>query len=307
MVLYRTIFFNKECWNALGGNEKAALDNLEQAIHYGWKKYEHTLTDPDLESLHDAKKFKTLTASIEKYSLAKLLKETKYAHGVYIPQVTYANPNDENLVKLRNYFNLDSIAGSGDELSKLKNRLYLVHDNMPHKGSSNYEGGKNAYDIYTYCRDNKTGVKCRMLAITLNEMYLAMGWKSRYVTCLSENADFDDCHVINAVYSQTLNKWIWMDPTFAAYVCDENGNLLSIDEVRQRLIDDEPLVLNEDANWNHKNQMNVDYYLKSYMTKNLYQLEIPTAYYFNQESGGVSTNERHDSTMWFPASFLVIQ
>lgn len=42
------------------------------------------------------------------------------------------NPNDSNLVQLRKHFNLDSIAGSGDEISKIKNLLYWVHNIVPH-------------------------------------------------------------------------------------------------------------------------------------------------------------------------------
>ena len=51
----------------------------------------------------------------------------------------------------------------------------------------------------------------------LNECYLAMGFKSRYVTCFPK-VYINDCHVINSVYSNTLHKWIWMDPTFAAFM-----------------------------------------------------------------------------------------
>lgn len=63
-----------------------------------------------------------------------------------------------------------------------------------------------------------------------------------------------------------------MDPTFNAYVSDENGNLLSIAEVRERLRSDKPLVLNEDANWNNETKQTKEYYLDSYMAKNLYWL-----------------------------------
>ena len=71
---------------------------------------------------------------------------------------------------------------------------------------------------------------------------------------------FNDCHVINAVYSNTLDKWLWMDPTFNAYVTDEKGNLLGIGEVRERLRKNEPIVLNEDANWNNKNKQTKEYW-----------------------------------------------
>lgn len=58
------------------------------------------------------------------------------------------------------------------------------------------------------------------MAQMLNECYLAMGFKSRFITCMPK-VMINDCHVINAVYSNTLNKWLWMDPTFNAYVTDE--------------------------------------------------------------------------------------
>lgn len=58
------------------------------------------------------------------------------------------------------------------------------------------------------------------MAQMLNECYLAMGFKSRFITCMPK-VMINDCHVINAVYSNTLDKWLWMDPTFNAYVTDE--------------------------------------------------------------------------------------
>ena len=43
---------------------------------------------------------------------------------------------------------------------------------------------------------------------------------------------------------------------------DENGVMLSIAEVRERLRNDQPLQLNEDANWNNRQKTNKEYYLK---------------------------------------------
>ncbi len=41
-------------------------------------------------------------------------------------------------------------------------------------------------------------------------------------------------------------------------------------EVRYRLQNDLPLILNEDANWNHEVKQTKEYYLDEYMAKNLY-------------------------------------
>ena len=75
-----------------------------------------------------------------------------------------------------------------------------------------------------------------------------------------------------------------MDPTFNAYVTDEKGNLLGIGEVRERLRNNQPVVLNEDANWNNKNKQTKEYYLDYYMTKNLYYVTCPLQSEYNAES-----------------------
>ena len=64
----------------------------------------------------------------------------------------------------------------------------------------------DAIDIYNYHKSTGKGVNCRHLAIAFNEMYLSMGIKSRYVTCMPKDPNDNDCHVINSVYSQQLNK-----------------------------------------------------------------------------------------------------
>jgi hypothetical protein len=93
-----------------------------------------------------------------------------------------------------------------------------------------------------------------------------------------------DVHVINSVYSESLEKWIWIDPTFNAYVMNEKGEMLSIEEVRQRLIEDKALILNPDANWNNKTPQTKINYLENYMAKNLYMLECPASSEYNMET-----------------------
>ncbi len=63
-----------------------------------------------------------------------------------------------------------------------------------------------------------------------------------------------------------------MDPSFAAYITDENGTLLNHREVRKRLAEGLPLNLNEDANWCNRVKQTKKDYLESYMAKNLFYL-----------------------------------
>ncbi len=280
-----SLYYNSACYNARSGNKKKALECFEKVADYGNESYSWAKVDSDLISLHKDERFKRALARLaEKTDYSGMLKASKaYTADKKEYQFNYANPNDPNLVRLRTTFNLDSIAGSGNEISKIKNIMYWVHDIVRHDGSSYNPDQKNAIDMITLCQKEKRGVNCRMMAQILNECYLAMGFKARFVTCLPK-VMIDDCHVINVVYSCTLHKWIWMDPTFAAYVTDDKGTLLSIQEVRERLRSDLPLVLNEDANWNHKSKQSKEYYLDNYMTKNLYHLECINNTGFNTET-----------------------
>ncbi len=219
-----------------------------------------------------------------KLEILKKAKEYNYSDNRFIPKFTYQSQNDLNLVKVRKELNLDSIAGKGKELSQIFNLMHWVHNLIRHDGSSNNPTLKNAIDLIKICRTENRGVNCRMLATILNECYLSMGIKSRYITCMPRETNFDDCHVINMVYSKDLNKWIWIDPTFDAYVMDENGNLLGIQEVRERLINNKPLVLNADANRNKEELESKEYYLEYYMAKNLYRLQTPLVSEYNTET-----------------------
>lgn len=201
-----------------------------------------------------------------------------------VPQFSYQSMDNPNLVKIRKDLNLDSVAGTGNELSKVFNLLHWVHNLIRHDGNSNNPTLKNAIDLIKVCKAENRGVNCRMLATILNECYLSMGITSRYITCMPKETNFDDCHVINMVYIKDLKKWIWIDPTFDAYVMDEKGNLLGIQEVRERLIKGMPLVLNADANWNRSSLQTKEDYLQTYMAKNLYRLETPVASQYDTET-----------------------
>lgn len=213
--------------------------------------------------------------SAEKYNLSD---------NRFIPKFEYQLKENSNLQRIRKDLKLDSIAGKGNELSQIFNLLHWIHNLVKHDGNSNNPTLKNAIDLIKVCKAENRGVNCRMLATILNECYLSMGIKSRYITCMPKETNFDDCHVINMVYSTELNKWIWIDPTFDAYVMDDKGNLLGIQEVRERLIKGQPLVLNADANWNRENLQTKEGYLENYMAKNLYRLETPLISEYDTET-----------------------
>ena len=207
-----------------------------------------------------------------------------YSQTNSLPKFTYQDASDPHLVALRKGFNLDSIAGSANELNQQLNLLHWIHNLIPHDGSHENPEVKNAMSMINVCQQGKRGLNCRGLSTVLNDCYLAMGWKSRYMTCMPKDSVFNDCHVINMVYSNDLSKWIWLDPTNDAYVMDENGILLNFDEVRERLINNQPLLLNPNANWNNKFTTTKENYLYNYMAKNLYRFECPLHSEYNYET-----------------------
>lgn len=236
--------------------ESDKSDVLKRAMVYAWNLGDDVKTDLDL--LKESPMYERDT--------------------VQKPAFSYANPSDSLLRLSRERFNLDSVAGDGDDISRIKNLLYWVHNNIKHDGSNGVPPGpRNLRNIYESSKLDSCGYNCRALAICLTEALLAEGIPARYITCESKKWDTDnDCHVICVAWSTSLNKWIWVDPTFAAYVTDENGLLLHPGEVRYRLQNDLPLLLNKDANWNNLYLQSKEYYLDEYMAKNLYIMSANT-------------------------------
>jgi hypothetical protein len=202
----------------------------------------------------------------------------------YVPKFTYQSNKDSNLVAIRKGFKLDSIAGEGNEVSKILNLLLWVHNVIPHDGNHNNPVIKNALSMIAECKRDNRGLNCRGLATVLNECYLSLGIPSRIVTCMPSDSVFNDCHVINMVYAKDLKKWLWIDPTNYAYVMNEKGELLSIEEVRDRIIHNKPIILNPDANWNHKDSKTKQEYLYQYMAKNLFRMECPLESKYDNET-----------------------
>ena len=255
------LYYDQACCYALTGQKKQALAALEQSVLLGYKDYNNMVNDNDLISLRKDKKYQALLAQVkDRQPLSVLKKSAPYAKDAAQQDILfrYQPKESKNLRMVRDYFKLDSVAGQGDELSKIINLLHFAHDNIRHDGGNQAFAELDAIDLYNYYK------------------YLSMGIPARYVTCMPADSLDYECHVINTVWSSQLQKWLYIDPTMDAWVTDENGTMLSIAEVRERLINDQPLVLCETANWNHESQQTKEYYLETYMAKNIPRASIAT-------------------------------
>lgn len=316
------IYYNIACYESVQNHKKAALNAFEKAYQNKYINYPHIVKDTDLDNIRNEKKFREILSKIkEEGDFAYMLQTSaEYSTNMQtdtLPRFTYMNPNDSNLVHVREHFKLDSVAGAGDEISKIKNILAYIHNKILHDGQHPNPKEATSIALAEACKDGSRGLNCRGLATVLNECYLAMGFKSRFVTCMPKTF-IGDCHVINTVYSNTLDKWLWVDPTQNSWVTDEKGEMLSIQEVRERIRKGLPYRLNEEANWNNRKKTTTEEHLGQYMAKNLYYIScmlrsefgaenkkfnpadyvalMPTGYFNDMEKGSYIVND--DAWFW---------
>jgi len=199
------------------------------------------------------------------------------------PDFSYQRPDDPQLTALRETYHLDSVAGKGNEVNRAIRLLEWMHNTVPHEDVANLKV-LNARNIIETYKEKKYAQGCYGLSISMNEIFLAMGFKSRSVICFSNKYPVPDGgHVINSIYIDSLQKWVWMDPQENAYVMDEKGNLLGIAEVRQRLVDGKPLVLNKTANY-HQVPTKKEVYLYKFMAEHIYRMICPLNSEYNSQT-----------------------
>ncbi|MGI4760050.1 MAG: transglutaminase-like domain-containing protein [Janthinobacterium lividum] len=273
------LYYNEACYHSLAKDRAGALVAFRQAVGAGYKDYAHTLVDTDLDYVRADKDFKQQLALMRTRGDYRYILQHAQGYAAQpaspLPAFTYQAATEPQLVGLRRQYKLDSIAGKGSDVSQVINLMHWVHDRIQHDGQHGNPASRNAQDLLAVCQQENRGLNCRGLATVLNETYLAMGFQSRFVGCLPKDSTDVDSHVINSVYVPSQHKWLYLDPTQDAYVTNEQGQLLSVAEVRERLISGQPLLLNPTANWNHKVSATRQEYLERYMAKNLYQLERP--------------------------------
>jgi hypothetical protein len=304
-----SLYYYLTSFTAATGDKTNAANWFEKAANAGYTDYPQLAADTALlDTMQNNKKFEaTLLRIREKGDFNYILKKSgSYDHkSESLPAFYYQPATSPELVAFKNKFNLDSVGGNGDEITRIKSLLFWVHNVVRHDGNIGNPTSKNAADLIAICKKENRGLNCRMMATILKDTYQAEGFNSRIVTCSPKDTTDFDCHVITVVWSRSLNKWIWMDPTFNAYVSDDKGNLLSIEEVRAKLINGDKLVLNNDANWNNQEKQTKAHYLDYYMSKNLYWLQCPVKSEWDLESNK-SSKSSIDYVNLYPGTYTTI-
>jgi hypothetical protein len=225
-------------------------------------------------------------AQEEKKDYIGVLKNTgRYSKAIPsdFPVFTYQNANADQLGELRRIFHIDSVAGSGDEWGKAIRLLRWFHNTVPHEDEYNL-ATLNAKNIINTYREKGIAQACYPLAISMNEIFLSMGFKSRTVICYSGDYERPNGgHVINAVYIGKFQKWVWMDPQFNAYLMDQEDIPLSIDQVRARVIGGQFIRISGEANY-HQEKITKEYYIEDFMAEHLYRFICPLNSQYDSET-----------------------
>jgi hypothetical protein len=204
----------------------------------------------------------------------------------------YADPTDDNLKRLREKFDLDSVAGKGSETDRIINLTRWVYQLTGHANNPEFPKELNAFTLIHLATVEDKTINCYMKTIILNEVFLAMGFCSRQTHLLPHSNEEDESHFITSVYSHTLGKWIFMDPDFGIYITDEKDIILGAAEIRKRLIAGEPLIvknLTGDDNVFVKTWWDITNWIEGtnytwYLSKNIFKNQCPQISMFDQRS-----------------------
>ena len=224
---------------------------------------------------------------------AELIKGTAY-HEEKRRWVRFGSPAKSRTKKIKAYFkdhaglSLDAIEKSHESTwEKALTLAAFVAKNIPHDNQKAGLKKRNAVSLWEYARQYPTGFNCRWHAILLSELLLAAGIKNCFVTCLPEDKNDNDCHVVNLAWLPERNKWAMLDSDMTEYAADEKGVPLSLREMREAVRDGRafsirPLPGFEDA-WIGTESGRE--YMRCYWAKNLYWFARHTSVRYDLESG----------------------
>ena len=202
--------------------------------------------------------------------------------------------------EILNYFNLDSLYDAdADTWSKALAIGQFVASKIPHDNQEIEPEHRNAIDLWEYTKNVAPAFNCRMHSILTFELMLAAGLDARYVTCLPEDEDDSDCHVVNEVWLSEQGKWVMIDSDMGHYISNLDGVPLSLKEIREHYISGEDMVIYDLL----KNAPMKDDDYAAYMAKNTYWFMCHETLSYYQEDPENRKREAGRQINLVPAGF----
>ena len=209
---------------------------------------------------------------------------------------------DETRAKeIRDYFQLDTLYNN--DATTWEKALAIgkfVSSNIPHANQKIWPDHINAIGLWEYTKDVAPAFNCRLHSILTFELMLAADIQARYITCLPEDKDDMDCHVVNEVWLPELNKWAMVDTDMGGhYISDKDGTPLSLKEIREHYIDGAKMCMHPAFG---EGSTKKDWYY-SYMAKNTYWFTCWGTLSYYQEEYEIEGVNRDSYVLLVPSGF----
>ena len=204
--------------------------------------------------------------------------------------------------EIRDYFQLDTLfPENADTWEKAVAIGKFVASNIPHDNQKKWPEHVNAIGLWEYTKDVAPAFNCRLHSILTFELLLAENIKARYITCMSQDKDDPDCHVVNEVWLPELNKWAMLDTDMGGhYVSDRDGTPLSLKEMREHYIAGKKMVMH--YAFGEGSSKVDDYY--AYMAKNTYWFSCWGSLSYYQEEYNVPGVDRNSYVNLIPSGYV---
>jgi hypothetical protein len=197
--------------------------------------------------------------------------EYDYEENSLLNSYTYSSPESPDLLVIKEKFKLDSVAGNGNEITRITNLLLWVNKNFKYDGTKNTPAFKTISELMVKCEKGEGTLHCGAMAWVMKDCYLSMGFKARQVVCFPKDSTDFECHSTIAVYSEDLQKWLFMDPSNCAYAMNSKNEIMSFEELRKAMVNDKIIKLNKEINNNGIPLPSNDYL--DYIAKDFYAFQ----------------------------------
>ena len=258
--LIKCKFSVKNCWGYKGKFEKDIdFTRLEKLSEEEYKKYSasnriRTRNENKIELLKEYAEYGDIETDVK---------------------FIYKFDERENILDVIEKYNLDELV---KDKSDVETAITLMNWFCKRYRHGNPPGGlsntRTLQGIMEFADKNKGRTNCRGLAIALTQLIRGFNIKAFHITCMPYEEPFDDCHVVVCVYCESLKKFIMLDPSANLYLKNKDGEIISVEELRDILINDEELFANEGCtNWGNDGQMTMFDEYRNYMAKNLIRID----------------------------------
>lgn len=180
---------------------------------------------------------------------------------------------DKRFENVISKYHLIDVAGNGTDSEKIIRMVEWMTQHCFHDGAFNncIEPCAEKLLEFSFDQGKEHGMNCLSLSTALTECLLGLGIRARTMFIIPMSPYDLDNHVVCEAYARDLGKWIMVDPTYGGYITDENGTILNLMEMRNRLSERQKLYYSENYNYNGES---IDHeWLTIYYAKDLFFLQ----------------------------------